>query len=178
MIGVMRSRRPLVALALAAVVAGPALALAQSEAPVDTGADFFRSAILKDAKTTAAVKRLLRTKAGFIDPASQYGDLTGDDKPDAVVRVDTGGAAGAVAVYVFTAQGSKAGKLHIVYRNQSLYRVTAKVAPNGSMTLSTASFARGDEVCCPSGLREQDYVWDAKARTMRRDGPRRDVRPS
>jgi hypothetical protein len=171
----MRSRRPLVAVALAAAAALPALALAQTQAPTDTGADFFRSAILKDAKTTSAVRRLLRTEAGFIDPASQYGDLTGDDKPDAVVRVDTGGAAGAIAVYVFTADGSKAGKLHIVYRNQGLHRVTAKVSETGTMTLSRPVWKRGDDVCCPRTLRQQDYVWDAKARTMRRDGPARDV---
>lgn len=163
-----------VALIAAAAAVLPVAARSQTEAPVDTGADFFRAAILKDAKTASPIKKLLKDNAGFIDPASQYGDLTGDGKPDAVVRVDTGGAAGAVAVYVFTAEGSKAGKLHIVYRNQQQYRVTAKIV-NGAMTLSRPVWATGDDVCCPGTLREQDYLWDASAKTMRRDGPGRDV---
>jgi hypothetical protein len=167
--------RRIVAIALACTAAAvPALALAQTQGPTesDTGADFFRTAILKDAKTTSAVKKLLQSNAGFIDPASQYGDLTGDGKPDAAVRVDTGGAAGAIALYVFTADGSDAGKLRIVYRNQQRYRVTAKIT-GSTLVLSEPVWAKGDDVCCPTKLREQDYVWRADDRTMRPDGPSR-----
>jgi len=162
---------------LAAGAVLPVLASAQSEAPEEsnTGATFFRDAILKDTKVTSAVKKLLKNNAGFIDPASQYGDLTGDGKPDAAVRVDTGGAAGAIAVYVFSAQNSAAGKLKIVYRNQQQYRVTVKIT-NGTLVLSRPVWARGDEICCPTTLRERDYVWDASARTMRADGPSRDIK--
>jgi hypothetical protein len=168
----MRGRATLTVGLLASAVALPVAARSQSTPPADTGADFFRTTILGDAKTTTAVKNLLTSKAGFVDPASQYGDLTGDGKPDAAVRIDTGGAAGAVALYVFTAEGSKAGKLRIVYRNQQQYRVTAKIA-GSTLTLSRPVWAKGDDVCCPSQLREQDYAWDAKARTMVRQGAAR-----
>lgn len=174
----MASRRLIASMLAYAAVGAPAVAWAQSQAPTesDTGADFFRAAILKDTRTTPAVRRLLQSGAGFIDPASQYGDLTGDGKPDAAVRVDTGGAAGAIAVYVFSADRSTSGRLRIVYRNQQGYRVTTKI-DNGALTLSRPVWARGDDVCCPSRLRLQDYVWSASARTMRPDGPSRTVVP-
>jgi hypothetical protein len=170
----MRARPGLIVGLLAAAAALPVVAWAQTKPPDDTGADFFRQTILDDAKTTAAVKKLLTAKGGFVDPASQYGDLTGDGKADAVVRVDSGGAAGSVAVFVFTADGSKAGKLRIAYRNQQQYRVTVRI-DRGSLTLIRPVWAKGDDVCCPGKLRLQDYVWDAKARTLRAHGPTRDV---
>ncbi len=175
----MKVRLSALAALACALVALPVVAHSQTAAPDETatdstGADFFRTAILSDARATAAVKKGLKSNALFIDPASQYGDLTGDGKPDAAVRVDSGGAAGAVAVYVFSAEGSKAGKLRIVYRNQQQYRVTTKVL-NGAMTLTSPVWAKGDDVCCPTKLREVDYVWDATARTMKRDGPSRTV---
>ena len=61
--------------------------------------------LLKDADTTSGVKRLLRTDAGFVSPTPVFADLTGDGKSDAVVTVENGGAAGAVAVYVLSADG-------------------------------------------------------------------------
>ena len=51
-----------------------------------------------------------------------FADLTGDGKSDAVVTVENGGAAGAVAAYVLTAEGSASGALRVAFRNQSLYR--------------------------------------------------------
>ena len=78
--------------------------------------------LLKDANTTSGVKRLLRTNAGFVSPTPVFADLTGDGKSDAVVTVENGGAAGAVAAYVLTAEGSDSGALRVVFRNQSLYR--------------------------------------------------------
>ena len=61
--------------------------------------------LLKDADTTSGVKRLLRTNAGFVSPTPVFADLTGDGKSDAVVTVENGGAAGAVAAYVLTRRG-------------------------------------------------------------------------
>jgi hypothetical protein len=168
----MRARSGIVA-GLLAIVAAP-VAWAQVTPPEDTGADFFKQTILDDAKTSSAVKQLLRKRGGFVDPASQYGDLTGDGKADAVVRVDSGGAAGAVAVYVFTADGTKAGKLRIAYRNQQLHRVTVRI-DKGTLTISVPIWAKGDDVCCPQKLRLRDYVWDAKAKTMHASGAAREV---
>ena len=72
--------------------------------------------------TTSGVKRLLRTNAGFVSPTPVFADLTGDGKSDAVVTVENGGAAGAVAAYVLTAEGSDSGALRVAFRSQSLYR--------------------------------------------------------
>lgn len=170
----MRGRRVAVVALIAAAAAPVAWAQTQSPDQDSTGADFFRTTILADSQTSSAIKKLLTTKAGFVDPASQYGDLTGDGKADAVVRVDSGGAAGSVAVYVFTAEGSKAGKLRIAYRNQLLHRVTVRV-DQGTLTLSRPVWAKGDEICCPAKLSLRDYLWDAKAKTMRAHGPARVV---
>jgi hypothetical protein len=173
----MRGRTAVIAGMIAAAVAMPVAARSQAPSPDDTGADFFRQTILDDAKTSSAIKKLLTAKGGFVDPATQYGDLTGDGKADAVVRVDSGGADGSVALYVFTAEGSSGGKLRIAYRNQQLNRVTVKVA-NTTLTISVPVWAKGDDVCCPKKLRLRDYVWNAKLKTMRAHGPARDVAAS
>ncbi len=159
---------------LAVATAAPVVAWAQQAAPDDTGADFFKESILDDSRTSSAIKKLLNDRGGFVDPASQYGDLTGDGKADAVVRVDSGGAAGSVAVYVFSAQGSSNGRLRIAYRNQLQYRVTVRIA-NGMLTLSRPVWQEGDDVCCPRKLRHQDYRWDASERTMRASGRARET---
>jgi len=167
--------RPIVAAGLlAAAAALPVVAQSQTPSPEETGADFFRETIVNDSKTSAAIKKLLTNRGGFVDPASRYGDLTGDGKADAAVRVDSGGAAGAVAVYVFTADGSSNGKLRIVYRNQSQYRVTTRI-DGSTLTLTKPVWKKGDDVCCPTTLRAQDYAWNAKAKTLRARGPAREM---
>jgi hypothetical protein len=80
-----------------------ARAVAQ-ETPAQSPQALFRDVLLKDADTTSGVKRLLRTNAGFVSPTPLFSDLTGDGKSDAVVTVENGGAAGAVAAYVLAAE--------------------------------------------------------------------------
>src|SRR5436190_23612880 len=109
--------RALAALLCAGLVFG-ASAIAQ-ETPQQSPQELFRDVLLKDANTTSGVKRLLRTNAGFVSPTPVFADLTGDGKSDAVVTVENGGAAGAVAAYVLTAEGSDSGGLRGVFRNQS-----------------------------------------------------------
>ena len=99
-----------------------ARALAQAPTPTQSPQELFRDVLLKDPNTTSGVKRLLRTNAGFVSPTPVFADLTGDGKSDAVVTVENGGAAGAVAAYVLTAEGSASGALRVAFRNQSLYR--------------------------------------------------------
>ena len=90
--------------------------------PTQSPQELFRDVLLKDADTTSGVKRLLRTNAGFVSPTPVFADLTGDGKSDAVVTVENGGAAGAVAAYVLTAEGSDSGALRVAFRSQSLYQ--------------------------------------------------------
>ena len=99
-----------------------ARALAQAPTPTQSPQELFRDVLLKDPSTTSGVKRLLRTNAGFVSPTPVFADLTGDGKSDAVVTVENGGAAGAVAAYVLTAEGSDSGALRVAFRSQSLYR--------------------------------------------------------
>ena len=131
----------------------------------------FRSVLLKDAKTTSGVKRLLNTNAGFVSPAPVFADLTGDGKTDAVVTVENGGAAGAVAAYVLTAEGSSNGALRVAFRIQSLYQGRVRVS-GPTLTVIAPVYARGDDVCCARHAIERDYVWDAAAKAFKRTAMR------
>jgi len=132
----------------------------------------FRKSLLSDARTTGAVKRLLRTGAGFVDAHVAFSDLTGDGKADAVVVVRSPGAAGAVAVYLFSTDGAPrdsnaTSDLRVVFRSQELYRATTLVRP-GALVVRTPIFAQDEDLCCASKLLERDYRWDAKHRTFTR----------
>jgi hypothetical protein len=156
----------LVALACACLLAG-ATANAQDETPQS----LFRGVLLKDAKTASGVKRLLNTNAGFVSPAPVFADLTGDGKSDAVVTVDNGGVAGAVAAYVLTAEGSSNGDLRVAFRTQSLYQGRVRMS-GATLTVAQPLFARGDDVCCPRRAIERDYAWDAAKKTFTRRATR------
>ena len=88
-----------------------------------------------------------------------FADLTGEGKDDAVVTVDSGGAAGGIAVYVFSAGTGK--DLKVVYRNQRLYRGAARINPGPALVYVLPVFKDGDELCCPSEYRETELKWSA-----------------
>ena len=162
--------RALAALALAGSLAVPAAAGAPT--PLQTT---FRTSLLADAKTSSAVKRALRSGAAFVDAKPTFGDLTGDGRTDAVVSVTTGGAAGAIAIYVFSNDGPAGGKLAVVFRSQQLYRATAvvQVAQDARvLVLRLPRYASGDPLCCPARIVERTYAWVAAARTLRPTGSR------
>jgi hypothetical protein len=162
--------RALAALSCVALVCGAvpaALGQEQNQSPQA----LFRDVLLKDSKTASGVKRLLNTNAGFVSPASVFADLTGDGKTDAVVTVDNGGAAGAVAAYVLTAEGSSGGALRVAFRNQSLYEGRVRVS-GPTLTVITPIYARGDDVCCARRATERDYAWDAAAKAFKRQAMR------
>jgi hypothetical protein len=145
-------------LALAAIVL--LLVSAGSNATPTKSQQFFTKTLLDDPKTSAAVKTLLGQRGGFVAPDVVFSDLTGDGRSDAVVLVDTGGVAGAVALYVFSTDGQPAeSDLRAVYRSQRLY--------GGSLTVRTPRFTAGDDVCCPVRIVERVYTWSTAAQTMR-----------
>jgi hypothetical protein len=78
------------------------------------------------------------------------------------VQVDSGGAAGVIALYVFSEGSGK--KLAIVYRNQRLYRAMARLNPGPSLVYSLPQWEDGDQLCCPSSYRETELKWSAKAK--------------
>ena len=82
--------------------------------------------------------------------------------------VDTGGVAGAVALYVLSTHGAaEDSNLRVVYRSQRLYRATTEPA-NGGLILRTPRFVEGDDVCCPAKIVERTYTWSDAAKTLRR----------
>jgi hypothetical protein len=88
-----------------------------------------------------------------------FADLTGEGKDDAVITVDSGGASGVVALYVFSAGTGK--NLKVVYRNQRMYRGAARINPGPALVYVLPQFQGGDELCCPSSYRETELKWSA-----------------
>jgi hypothetical protein len=150
----------LVALAL------PGAAAAQAP-PDQTPQALFEDLIVKDTRTTAAVRQLLQTDAGFVGAQPTFADLTGDGRMDAVVQVRMPGAAGTVAVYALSTDGTRADRLRAIFRSQALYRATTRIA-GATLTVSQPRWARGDDVCCPAARTEREYGWDARSHTLRR----------
>jgi hypothetical protein len=162
--------RALAALLCVGLVCG-AVTVAVGQEPNASPQALFRDVLLKDTKTASGVERLLRTNAGFVSPTTVFADLTGDGKSDAVVTVENGGAAGAVAAYVLTAEGSSSGALRVAFRNQSLYQGRVRVS-GPTLTVIVPIYARGDDVCCARHATERDYAWDAVKKTFTRRATR------
>jgi hypothetical protein len=152
------------ALALLLVLAVPATAQQTTSNPQA----LFKQTLLDYGRTSADVKSMLRSGRGFVEPSPAFADVTGDGKSDALVRVMTGGAAGAVAVYVLSTDGTTGSALKVVMRKQRLYRATLKVDASHNLVVRTPIYAAGDALCCPSKARDRTYAWNAKARGMRR----------
>lgn len=155
--------RRCVALALLAVLAAAPATAQQSQQQA-----LFTKTLLADAKTSADVKALLRSGRGFVEPSPVFADVTGDGKSDALVRVLDGGAAGAVAAYVLSTDGTTSSSLRVVMRNQRLYRATLRVNAAHNVVLRTPIYAPGDTLCCPSRARDRTYAWNAKTKTLQR----------
>jgi hypothetical protein len=178
----MRAMRLRVALSLvSALVLAVFVALlatgGSSAAPTKSQA-LFKKTLLADEKTTSAIKTLLQEGGGIVAPDITFADLTGDGRSDAVVLVDTGGVAGAVALYVFSTHGeAEESDLRAVYRSQRLYRASVEVS-DSALILRTPRFRQGDDVCCPAKLVQRTYAWSRGSQTLRLrssdevDGPR------
>jgi hypothetical protein len=163
-------RRAVLALACVAGAAAGAAAIAVSEPT--RSQTFFRDRLIDDKRTLAPIRDALRDGSAFVDRSILFADLTGDDKDDAVVRVQTGGAAGAVAVYVFSTEGGKS--LRVRFRAQRLTQASVAVR-DGALSFRTAEYAAGDELCCPAKLVESAVAWEggrfAVTSTRDIDGP-------
>jgi hypothetical protein len=154
------------AAAAAAVLAAPWGAAGTASAAQDQAQRFFAQRLLADHGTSPAIKTLLRSGAGFVDRGIGFRDLTGDKRADAVVRVQSGGAAGAVAVYVFSTANRKGGALRVIYRAQTLMRASTRVS-KGVLSYTTARYDPGDELCCPARLTQSTLGWSARERRLR-----------
>jgi hypothetical protein len=152
------------ALALFLALAASATAQQQQSDPQA----LFKKTLLDDARTSADVKSMLRSGRGFVEPSPVFADVTGDGKSDALVRVMSGGAAGSIAAYVLSTDGTSSTALRVVMRNQRLYRATMKENAAHNLVVREPVYAAGDALCCPSRARDRTYVWDAKLKAMRR----------
>jgi hypothetical protein len=163
-----RPRTPSAVLAALAIASAAGLVLSGGSSAAPTKSqELFEKTLLADAKTTPAIKSLLSTRGGFVAPDLTFGDLTGDGRSDAIVSVDTGGVAGAVAVYVFSTDGEAADSpLRAVYRSQRLYRASTEVVGN-TLVLRTPHYAPGDDICCPAKIVQHTYAWNAHDKTLR-----------
>src|SRR3954462_13472821 len=150
---------PLVALAALVAPLLPAVAAGQTSPPEQTPQQLFEQAIVQDKRTTSQIRTLLQTDAGFVAPS--FADLTGDAKMDAIAHVRMPGAAGTVAVYALSTDGTSDGRLRVVFRSQALYRATVAVTA-GPVAVSVPRYASGDDVCCPAARERRTYAWNAR----------------
>jgi hypothetical protein len=157
------ARGAAVAVAAAACCAALAATAGGQTATTGTPQALFTHQIETDRATASDVRGALRAHRAFVDADIAFADITGDQRQDAVVRVDSAGAAGTIAVYVFSADA--ATKLRAVYRNQHVYR--AMIAVSGTTLLvSTPRWSAGDELCCPASLLERTLTWSARAKRL------------
>ena len=170
----MTGRRHAVALAAAGLVLGaPAPALGAQTATQR----FFSERLQADDGTSREIRELLRTRQGFVDRTVSFKDLTGDDRADAIVRVQSGGAAGAVALYVFsTDTGQKGNGLQVVFRSQELRRAQIRVR-DGVLRYRSARPQPGDELCCPAKVAETRLRWRERLHRFS-VAERREIAPS
>jgi hypothetical protein len=170
--GAMRRPRFLLAAfsALALAAGAFVLSTAGSSAAPSKSQELFQKTLLDDDKTTSAIKSLLSDGGGFVAPDTVFADITGDGRADALVLVETGGVAGAVALYLFSTDGEAADSpLRAVYRNQHLYRATVE-PERSTLKVRTPKYASGDDVCCPAKITQRRYEWSATARTLQSRG--------
>ena len=160
--------RRLALVALASAGLGLTLAAGATGEPSDSQKTFTQ-ALLDDKGTSAGVKRLLRTQAGIVSPSSGFVDVTGDGRQDALVLVSTNGAAGNVALYVFSTHGQTGDntKLKVIFSVQSLYRATLRISGT-TLSILEPHWTAGDDLCCPSKLRERDYRFVPSRTVFRR----------
>jgi hypothetical protein len=104
-----------------------------------------------------------------------FADLTGEGKQDAVVTVDSGGSQGVIGLYVFSAGTGK--DLKVVYRNQRMYRGSARINPGPALVYVLPQYAADDELCCPSAYRETELKWSPSKKKFG-VANRRTVRPT
>jgi hypothetical protein len=147
--------------ALTAVAALAAALAAPASAAQDQAQRFFAQKLIADERTAEPIRDLLATGGGFVDRSIAFRDLTGDDRAEAIVRVQSNGAAGVVAVYVFSAhrRRGEGRELRAIFRSQSLRRASTRVA-EGALRYRYGRFADGDQVCCPAQEIEATLRWD------------------
>ena len=150
--------------ALALAAAGLAVTAAPAGAEQSATQRFFSARLQADDATSREVRELLRSGEGFVDRGVTFRDLTGDDRADAVVRVQSGGASGAIALYVFSTDAGRGTRsLRVVFGSQSLLRAQTRIR-DGVLRYRSARPQPGDELCCPAAVSESRLRWRERER--------------
>lgn len=155
--------------AMAVGTAGPPRA--PRPRPATTAQSLFAGLLIHDSNTNREVVGALRSGRAFVDPSVTYADVTRDGRNDALVRVDTAGATGAIAVYVFSTDGQRPDRrgntrLRAVYRGEGLYRASV-VIRSAAVVVRAPRYAPGDDLCCPATVLERTLAWHASEHMLR-----------
>ncbi|HEX2015222.1 MAG TPA: hypothetical protein VGN69_00900 [Solirubrobacteraceae bacterium] len=132
---------------------------------------FFAGLIVADRAAGVEVRRALRAGQAFVDATVTFADLTGDGRKDAIVRVDSAGAAGVIAVYVLSTDGQRPDRhghlaLRAIYRGENVYRASV-VLRSGAAVVRVPRYAPGDDLCCPTVVQERTLAWHPSDHSLR-----------
>jgi hypothetical protein len=164
----MRHRSLVVGVLTCALLAPSAIVASGATDSGTPGQKFFRDALIADSKTSNSIAERLKSNAAIVDPTSPFADVTGDGKSDAIVRIHSTGAAGVIAVYVFSTDGSSKKVLRAVFRSQELYRATTDVTAGKDVAIDTPKYKAGDDLCCPEQKTHRVYAWSEKSHRFNR----------
>jgi hypothetical protein len=96
-----------------------------------------------------------------------YGDLTGDQREEAAVPIDSGGSLGNVAFLVFS---HRAGVPAVILTRtlDSSSGIVMRVE-GGKLIETRGEFGPEDPFCCPSKLRQTSFRWDGTVLQVERE---------
>jgi hypothetical protein len=96
-----------------------------------------------------------------------YADVTGDQREEAAIPIDSGGTLGNVAYLVFTMR-SGAPALVLTRTIDGVSGLVIK-AEDGKLVETRGEYGPEDPFCCPSRLRKTTFYWDGSRLQVERE---------
>jgi hypothetical protein len=156
---VRRAATALLAGLLAASAAAGAVAAARHPVPDVTRLDP-RVLVLRDPAASPDIRALARNPpvagAGVSRASTSYGDVTGDGRPDALVQVRSGGAAGTVAYFVYAVRD---GRVRDVLPVNDVFGADVAIVA-GRIVQRLPLWSARDAPCCPGRVAITVFRWD------------------
>jgi len=119
-----------------------------------------RALVIRDVAASPDIRALARhprvAGAGVSPRFVSYGDVTGDGRPDALVQVRSGGAAGTVAYFVYALVD---GRVRDVMPVNDVFAADVAIVA-GRIVQRLPLWSAGDRPCCPSRVSTTVYRWD------------------
>jgi hypothetical protein len=148
------------------------------------GSDGASSSASKEDRTpadTAAIRMVDLTQAPEVTTAVQrvgsggvnargidYADVTGDDREEAIVPVESGGTLGNVAYLVFTMKSGAPELVLTRVKDRSAAGLRMSVE-DGKLVETTAEYGPEDPLCCPTVMRQTTFRWDGSLLQVERE---------